>query len=105
MPALITSACGAGPAEKSEMHIKGDGRELLSAERKRTSILSVIEEALSNTVSKTSLIKELICQEQTPIEAGAKSEPEILHETKLPCSLLSIPGQVTEQYHLCTTAF
>lgn len=81
---LVTSVCGAIQQNKSEMHIEGDGRELSSAERKRTSILSVIEEVLSNTVSKTSLIKEIIHQEQTPIDAGAKSEPEISHETKLP---------------------
>ncbi len=100
---LITSSCGAVQQNKSEMHIKEDGGELLSAERRRTSILSMIEEALSNTVSKTSLIKELICQEQTPIEAGAKSEPEILHETKLPSQPLidtwTSDGTVSPVYH------
>ncbi len=102
---LVTSACGAVQQNKSEMHIEGDGREL-SAERKRTSILSVIEEVLSNTVSKTSLIKEIreiIYQEQTPIDAGAKSEPEISHETKLPSQPLintwTSDGTVSPVYH------
>ncbi|XP_016389914.1 mitogen-activated protein kinase kinase kinase 19-like [Sinocyclocheilus rhinocerous] len=81
---LVTSACGTVQQNKSEMHIEGDGREISSAERQYTSILSVIEEVLSNTVSKTSLIKEIILQEQTPIDASAKSEPEISCETKLP---------------------
>ncbi|XP_016387841.1 mitogen-activated protein kinase kinase kinase 19-like [Sinocyclocheilus rhinocerous] len=99
---LVTSACGAVQQNKSEMHIKGDGRELSSAERQRTSILSVIEEVLSNTASKTSLIKEIIYQEQTPIDAGAKSEPEISNETKLPSPLINTwtsDGTVSPVYH------
>ncbi|KAK2905071.1 hypothetical protein Q8A67_006870 [Cirrhinus molitorella] len=71
---VITSVCGNVQQKKSETHIEG--------ERQCTSILSVIEEVLSNTLSKTSLIKEIIHQEQTPIDA--KSEPEISHETKVP---------------------
>uniref|UniRef100_A0A9J7X2H3 Mitogen-activated protein kinase kinase kinase 19 n=1 Tax=Cyprinus carpio carpio TaxID=630221 RepID=A0A9J7X2H3_CYPCA len=66
-------------------------------------MLSVIEEVLSNTVSKTSLIKEIIHQEQTPIDAGAKSEPEISHETKLPSQPLintwTSDGTVSPVYH------
>ncbi|XP_052420942.1 mitogen-activated protein kinase kinase kinase 19 isoform X2 [Carassius gibelio] len=80
---LVTSARAAVQLNISKMHIEGDGRELSTAERQHTSILSVIEEVLSNTVSKT-LIKEIIHQEQTPIDASSKSEPEIFHETKLP---------------------
>ncbi|XP_016335731.1 mitogen-activated protein kinase kinase kinase 19-like [Sinocyclocheilus anshuiensis] len=100
---LVTSACGAVQQNKSEMHIEGDGRELSSAERQRTSILSVIGEVLSNTVSKTSLIKEIIYQEQTPIDAGDKSEPEISNETKLPSQPLintwTSDGTVSPVYH------
>ncbi|XP_016093573.1 mitogen-activated protein kinase kinase kinase 19-like [Sinocyclocheilus grahami] len=100
---LVTSACGAVQQNKSEMHIEGDGRELSSPERQRTSILSVIEEVLSNTVSKTSLIKEIINQEQTPIDAGAKSEPEISNEIKLPSQPLintwTSDGTVSPVYH------
>ncbi|XP_043104450.1 mitogen-activated protein kinase kinase kinase 19-like [Puntigrus tetrazona] len=79
---LVTSACRAIHQNESEMHIKEDGRELSSAERQHTSILSVIEEVLSNTVSKT--CQEIILQKQIPIDAGAKREPEISHETTLP---------------------
>uniref|UniRef100_A0A671PNP7 Mitogen-activated protein kinase kinase kinase 19 n=1 Tax=Sinocyclocheilus anshuiensis TaxID=1608454 RepID=A0A671PNP7_9TELE len=85
------------------MHIEGDGREISSAERQYTSILSVIEEVLSNTVSKTSLIKEIILQEQTPTDASAKSEPEISCETKLPSQPLintwTSDGTASPLYH------
>lgn len=81
---LVISACGTVQQSTSEIHIKGDGREISSAERQYTSILSVTEEVLSNIVSKTSLIKEIILQEQTLINASPKSEPEISYATKLP---------------------
>lgn len=64
--------------------IKGDGREISSIERQCTSILSVIEEVLSSTVPKTNLIKDIIHLEQTPVDAGVKSEPEISCASRLP---------------------
>lgn len=76
----ITSACGT-VQKKPEMPI---GREISGVERKCTSILSVIEEVLSNTVPKTNLIKDIIHQEQTLMDAGVKSEPEISCVNRLP---------------------
>ncbi|XP_050976002.1 uncharacterized protein map3k19 isoform X2 [Labeo rohita] len=79
---IVASACGNVQQKKSEMQTEGDGREISNAGRQCSSILSVIEEVLSNTLSKTSIIKKIIHQEQTPIDP--KTEPEISHETKLP---------------------
>ncbi|XP_067299855.1 mitogen-activated protein kinase kinase kinase 19 isoform X2 [Pseudorasbora parva] len=82
---IETSACGTAQQKKSEMPvIKGDGREISVIERQCASILSVIEEVLSNTVSKTNLLKDILHQEQTPIDAGVKSEPEISCVSRLP---------------------
>ncbi|KAK7169019.1 hypothetical protein R3I93_005114 [Phoxinus phoxinus] len=81
---IITSTCGT-VQKKSEMPIiTGDGREISGVERQCTSILSVIEEVLSNTVPKTNLIKDIIHQGHTPMDAGVKTEPEISCVSRLP---------------------
>ncbi|XP_048048511.1 serine/threonine-protein kinase STE20-like [Megalobrama amblycephala] len=82
---IVTSVCGTVQQNKFEMPIiKGDGREISSIEKQCTSILSVIEEVLSSTVPKTNLIKDIIHLEQTPMDAGVKSEPEISCVSRLP---------------------
>ncbi|XP_077071304.1 uncharacterized protein map3k19 isoform X2 [Siphateles boraxobius] len=81
---IITSTCGT-VQKKSEMPIiTGDGRKISGVERQCTSILSVIEEVLSNTVPKANPIKDIIHQEQTPMVAGVKSESEISCVSRLP---------------------
>ncbi|XP_068079702.1 mitogen-activated protein kinase kinase kinase 19 isoform X3 [Danio rerio] len=84
---LVTSASETSQRKKFERP-EGEGKDISSVERQCTSILSVIEEVLSNTASKANLIKNIIHQEQTPLKANANREPEVLCVTRLPAQPL-----------------
>lgn len=84
----VTSASGTSQQKKFEMP-EGEGKDISSVERQCTSILSVIEEGLSNTASKTNLITDIIHQEQIPPNADAKRESEVLCMTRLSQPLIN----------------
>ncbi|XP_065148710.2 uncharacterized protein map3k19 [Paramisgurnus dabryanus] len=102
----VTSDCEEEETQNSKMPFTGDdGKEISSSviKKQNGSMLSIIEEVLSNTVSKTDilqqhtsastseshLIKHKIHQEaQTPADSCSTGNPELSSVTKLPAHLL-----------------